>query len=176
MTSLNHTLSLPDWPKQQSQTSGVDLLLVSKAGFWVRAAAYSLDQLLLNMLVLTLGLLALVMLTYGGILETGGDIFNLSYVGWLKYISAISWGRLVLEGIYFTLLHGYSGQTVGKLIMNLRVVTTAGERLNYRRAFKRWLGYFASSFILGIGYLMVAFTQDKQGLHDKIAATYVVRL
>ncbi len=49
--------------------------------------------------------------------------------------------------------------------------------MNYGRAAKREiLGKFVSSILLGIGYLMVAFDSQKQGLHDKIADTYVIKL
>ena len=52
-----------------------------------------------------------------------------------------------------------------------------GSDLTYGRAAKREiLGKFVSSILLGIGYLMVAFDNQKQGLHDKIADTYVIKL
>ena len=54
---------------------------------------------------------------------------------------------------------------------------TDGSQLTYGRAAKREvLGKFVSSILLGIGYLMVAFDSQKQGLHDKIADTYVIKL
>jgi uncharacterized RDD family membrane protein YckC len=176
MTTRNNIFFLSDQPVQPDQSKGIDLLLATKAGFWVRVVAYLLDQLLVSMLTVFFWLSALLILNYRGMLEAGGNIFELTSLGWLKYTAALFYGRLLLEEIYFTFFHGYNGQTVGKLIMNIKVVTTAGERLSYRKAFKRWLGYFVSGFILGIGYLMVAFTKDKQGLHDKIAGTYVIRL
>jgi uncharacterized RDD family membrane protein YckC len=134
MANLDYILTLTDQPRRPATADGVDLLLVPKAGFWVRVVAYLLDQLLLNVLILILGLSALVILTYGGV---SSDIFNLSPIQWLKYMVALSYGKFILEGVYYTFLHGYSGQTVGKLIMNLRVVTTAGAALSYRQAFKR---------------------------------------
>lgn len=50
-----------------------------------------------------------------------------------------------------------------------------GESLELGPAVLRYLGYFASTLLLGIGYLMVAFTPQKRGLHDYIAGTVVVR-
>ncbi len=176
MTALNRTLTVFAQPKQTTFTPEVDLLLVSKAGFWIRTVAYLLDQLLVALLTIFLWLSALVILNYAGILEIDRGMLDISITEGLGYLLAIVYGAYVLHGIYCTFFHGYSGQTVGKMIMNLRVVTTVGENLSYWRSFKRWLGYFASSIIFYIGYLMVAFTKDKQGLHDKIAGTYVVRL
>jgi uncharacterized RDD family membrane protein YckC len=40
----------------------------------------------------------------------------------------------------------------------------------------RWIGQGMSFLVLGLGFLMIAFSREKQGLHDKIAGTYVVRL
>jgi uncharacterized RDD family membrane protein YckC len=176
MFALNNIFTLPTQSGPAASPKGVDLLLAIKAGFWVRLVAYLLDQFLVSVLAVTLWLLALVILSYKGILEAGGDLFNMSLGSWLAYSAALFYGRLLLEEVYYTFFHGYNGQTVGKFIMNLKVVTTTGEQLGYGRAFKRWLGYFASGLIFGIGYLMVAFTKNKQGLHDKIADTFVIRL
>jgi uncharacterized RDD family membrane protein YckC len=72
---------------------------------------------------------------------------------------------------------GYCGQTPGKMALRIKVVCTDGSQLTYGRAAKREvLGKFVSSILLGIGYLMVAFDHRKQGLHDKIADTYVIKL
>ena len=65
--------------------------------------------------------------------------------------------------------------TLGKKIIGLKVVGLDGERISFGRASGRWLASILSGFILGIGYLMVAFTDKKQGLHDMIAGTYVVK-
>jgi len=154
----------------------IDMLLVSKAGFWIRAIAYSLDQILIGTLVLVLSVAAIITLGYAGALIEGQNMYGLFSSNSLMYGVAIFYIGFLIDGIYFTFFHGYSGQTVGKMIMGLRVVKTDGSPLGYATAFKRWLGYFASSFILGIGYLMIAFTRDKQALHDKIADTYVIRL
>ena len=65
--------------------------------------------------------------------------------------------------------------TPGKLACRLRVTDEAGRRIGLGRAVGRNLGKFVSAFILGIGFLMVAWTRRKQGLHDLIASTLVLR-
>ncbi len=174
--SLNYTPISLAQSGQSIRPPEVDLLLTSKAGFWIRAAAYLLDKLLISILFVLLALLTLIVLSNNNLLLINAGLLNLTNPATLKYLLAIIYGRLLVDGIYFTFFHGYSGQTVGKMIMNLRVITTAGTRLSYGKAFKRWLGYLASGSILWIGYIMVAVTQDNQGLHDKIAGTYVIRL
>jgi uncharacterized RDD family membrane protein YckC len=52
----------------------------------------------------------------------------------------------------------------------------AGQRISFARATARFLGKLVSALILGIGFLMAAFTEKKQALHDLIAATIVTRL
>ncbi|HTP25298.1 MAG TPA: RDD family protein, partial [Anaeromyxobacteraceae bacterium] len=76
---------------------------------------------------------------------------------------------------YFTMFIGMGGQTPGKMLLGLKVVRTDGEAVGFGRALVRWLGQCLSLLLLGLGFLMVAFSGRKQGLHDKIAGTYVIR-
>ncbi len=64
--------------------------------------------------------------------------------------------------------------TVGKLCLGLIVVDEQEQRLTFGRATGRHFAKYISSFLLGIGYLMVAFTKHKQGAHDFVAKTYVL--
>lgn len=71
---------------------------------------------------------------------------------------------------------GTRGATPGKKILKLRVVRVDGvDPVGYGKAALRLVGYMASGFILYIGFLMILFTERKQGLHDMIAGTLVVR-
>ena len=98
-----------------------------------------------------------------------GENPGVSLIIWL-FGTTISLGYAV----FFT---GYCGQTPGKMALRIKVIRTNGSQLTYGRAVKREvLGKFVSSILLGIGYLMVAFDSQKQGLHDKIADTYVIKL
>ena len=58
--------------------------------------------------------------------------------------------------------------------MGIIVVDAQGNRMSTGQAWGRTLSKILSSVIMSIGYLMVAFTEKKQGLHDKMADTYVV--
>jgi predicted Zn finger-like uncharacterized protein len=138
-----------------------------KAGFWIRVVATILDSVLLSIVqfVLTLGITLLI--GYMGIVATDDPATSL--VIWL-FGMTISLGYAV----FFT---GYCGQTPGKMVVRIRVIRADGSQMNYGRAAKREiLGKFVSSILLGIGYIMVAFDNQKQGLHDKIADTYVIKL
>ncbi len=84
--------------------------------------------------------------------------------------------RLVIGWIYSASLESSVKQaTIGKMALGMRVTDLAGRRISFGRATGRHFGKFLSSLILGIGFLMVAFSEKKQGLHDRIAKTLVVR-
>jgi uncharacterized RDD family membrane protein YckC len=65
--------------------------------------------------------------------------------------------------------------TPGKMVFGLRVATADGAPIGFGRATGRFFGKIVSGMIFNVGYLMVAFTSRKQGLHDMIANTVVVR-
>jgi uncharacterized RDD family membrane protein YckC len=64
--------------------------------------------------------------------------------------------------------------TVGKRAMSILVTDLKGSRLTFARATGRHFAKYISAFLLGIGYIMAAFTAKKQALHDMIAETLVV--
>ncbi len=139
----------------------------AKAGFWIRVVATVLDSFLLSIVQFVLTLV--ISLLFGFIGLAVGDDPAINMVIWL-FGMTISLGYAV----FFT---GYCGQTPGKMAVRIKVIRTDGSQMNYGRAAKREiLGKFVSSILLGIGYLMVAFDSQKQGLHDKIADTYVIKL
>lgn len=64
--------------------------------------------------------------------------------------------------------------TLGKLALGIKVTDLNGRRIGFGRATGRHFGKFISTLTLLIGYIMVAFTQKKQGLHDMMAGCLVV--
>ena len=138
-----------------------------KAGFWIRVVAAILDSFLLS--AVQFALTFIISMAIGAMDIATLEDPAISFVIWL-FGMTISLGYAV----FFT---GYCGQTPGKMALRIKVVRTDGDQMTYGRAAKREiLGKFVSSLLLGIGYLMVAFDKQKQGLHDKIADTYVIKL
>lgn len=77
--------------------------------------------------------------------------------------------------LYYTLQHSGKHQaTIGKRAMKLYVTDEHGERLTFGKAAIRFLGRIINSFTMYIGYLIILFTEKKQGLHDIIAKTLVL--
>jgi len=64
--------------------------------------------------------------------------------------------------------------TLGKMALDIVVTDIDGKRISFYQATGRYFAKLLSIIILGIGFLMIAFTDKKQGLHDKIADTLVV--
>jgi len=78
--------------------------------------------------------------------------------------------------LYFVFLEGSaSGQTIGKRVMNIRVVDFANPGpIGYGRAFLRYIGRVISSIACLLGYFWMLWDANKQTWHDKIATTHVV--
>lgn len=70
----------------------------------------------------------------------------------------------------------YKSATPGKLAMSARVVDSdTGAPLSVKQSVIRYLGYFVSLIPFGVGFLWVAFDRRKQGWHDKMANSVVIR-
>ena len=61
------------------------------------------------------------------------------------------------------------------MLTGIAVVRDDGSPIGILGAIGRYIGYFVSEIILGIGYLMILWDSKNQGLHDKIAGTLVIR-
>jgi uncharacterized RDD family membrane protein YckC len=127
----------------------------NKAGFWVRTFAYLIDSIGIGIVS---GIIA--SLIGGG--ATGTTSNGLSFLFGLAYF------------VYFWSEQG-GGQTLGMRVLNLKVIRTDGSALTITQGLIRYLGLFVSFICLLIGVIWVAFDADKQGWHDKIAGTYVIR-
>jgi len=91
-------------------------------------------------------------------------------------------GSLLASLLSIVIAFGYliyfwttTGQTPGKKMMGLKVIATDGATLNVSKAVMRIIGYMVSGAILYLGFIWILFDTNKQGWHDKIAGTYVVK-
>lgn len=84
-------------------------------------------------------------------------------------------GYIAINWLYFAIQESSEAQaTIGKRILSIKVTDLDGNRISFWGGTKRYLAKIVSALIYGIGFLMAAFTQKKQALHDKIASTLVV--
>jgi len=134
------------------------------AGFWIRVWAAIVDSILI--LLVTLPLLIGV---YG---SAYFDPENTAFIaGPADFV--ITWILPAIAVIVFWITRQ---ATPGKMAISATVVdATTGNALSKGQCIGRYLAYFVSSIPLGLGLLWVAFDKRKQGWHDKLAGTVVVR-
>jgi uncharacterized RDD family membrane protein YckC len=132
------------------------------AGFWVRFGAVLIDAALL--MVITVPLIVWISgvgYSFNGKLIAGPADFLINWV-------APAIGTVLFWRIWQA--------TPGKAMLSLRVVDAdSGKRLSVGQAAVRYLCYIISMLPLCLGFIWVAFDRKKQGWHDKIAGTVVVR-
>jgi len=137
---------------------------VEYVGFWARVGACLIDTVLAMLIIVPLSLAVY-----------GTSYFSFSNT---ELVSGpadvlISW---VLPAVAVVLFWIYRQATPGKMAISARVVDAkTGGTLGVGQSIVRYLGYFVSTIPLGLGLLWVAFDPKKQGWHDKIAGTVVVR-
>ncbi len=124
-------------------------------GFWIRVAAFTLDYFIVFILAsIALGILSI--------------YIQNEFIGYVVFASALVF--------YFTLAESTYSTTFGKALWGLKVIDAKKRsRLSLAKALGRTLLYNISGLFFGLGFIMVAFDDKKQGLHDKIAKTYVLR-
>lgn len=145
------------------------------AGFWKRFLASLVDGLIIGAVwsVFYYGLMAAGVFSMPELVEEE-DIGP--YLTWTLQYTAISSGVMILlQTAYFAIMESSSKQaSLGKMVLGIIVTDADGKRISFGRAVGRNLGKIVSQTILFIGYLMIGFTEKKQGLHDMIAGCLVV--
>jgi uncharacterized RDD family membrane protein YckC len=90
-----------------------------------------------------------------------------AWAGPLFFLAAIA---------YFSGLWAWKGTTLGGIVLNLQVVRQDGQPVNFLTAFVRSLAALFSAMVFFLGFFWIGWDRDKQGWHDKIAGTVVIRL
>jgi uncharacterized RDD family membrane protein YckC len=127
------------------------------SGFWARVAAYIVDSACIFAICLLVAV-AFSFLGEVGVAITGVAVF-------------------LIQLLYWPVLESSARQaTYGKRMLGIQVEHAGGGRTTFLRALGRNLAKIISGIPLGLGFVMVAFTGRKQGLHDMIAKCVVVRV
>jgi uncharacterized RDD family membrane protein YckC len=142
------------------------------AGFWRRFVAVIVDSILLGIVLLPMRWGMTILGMPSGI---GG---RFGYDPLTLFASAFwQWGTLlsfVVEITYSVYFISQKGATIGKMLMGVKVVTVSGGPVSVGRAIGRYFARSLSGLILGIGYIMAAFDDQKRALHDHICNTRVI--
>ncbi len=140
------------------------------AGFWFRVMANIIDSIISVVIACIIAFLAGITL-YLSMSITSSSMEEIKIASkFLGYLSGI-----LGPWLYYTLLESSAWQaTLGKKMLGMKVIDMDGNRISFGKANARYWSKIISAVILYIGFIMVAFTERKQGLHDKIAGTLVV--
>jgi uncharacterized RDD family membrane protein YckC len=151
----------------RSQHLFQDFQTPSYAGFWLRFAAYLIDAILLGLVLVPLGFIL------GVLLIATDNVNNQDLALLVNMLSNVI--SLVVDWLYASLLESSPWQaTVGKKLIGIRVTDMNGNRIGFGQATGRHFGKILSSLICLIGFIMAAFTEKQQALHDMLAGTLVL--
>jgi uncharacterized RDD family membrane protein YckC len=146
------------------------------AGFWPRAGAWVIDQLVI---AIPFNIVTDLLVSYHQpTVTTTTDANNNISIHWhgdWQTLGLLLLASIVATWLYTSILQSSSRQaTVGKMALGLIITDLDGNRISFARASGRYLATFLTNLTLGIGYLMVIWTKRKQTLQDKVAGTVVI--
>jgi uncharacterized RDD family membrane protein YckC len=138
---------------------------------WIRVVAALIDAIAVGVVTGPVSLLIGVVIGIAGhtvaMPKPGVDVASLIITG--SFSTLVNW-------LYAALLESSSHQaTLGKMALGLKVTDLEGRRISFVRATGRHFAKILSGMVLFIGFIMVGFTRRKQGLHDMVAGTLVIR-
>lgn len=168
--------------EQKTVTVSVDQ--TAYGGFWVRAVAFIIDNIIIAIptTLISIPLLGYAMFNLLPYLEeydqtqiVSSEMATALFLFWsIGLLLQAIW--VVFFWLYFALFESSAKQaTLGKQIFGLRVTDGSGQRISFARASGRTFAKFISYFILYIGFMMAGWTKRKRALHDMIADTLVIK-
>lgn len=132
------------------------------AGFWIRTGATLIDSILM-LLIISPILTAI----YGASYWTGKSLVMGRWDMLFNY---------VLPALVVILFWIYKSATPGKLITGITIVDAkTGGKISTGQCVGRYFAYYVSMIPLFLGFIWIAFDKRKQGWHDKLAGTVVIR-
>lgn len=137
------------------------------AGFVSRLVAYTID----------IAIVVILLIVGGWLVQTVNSFFQLKLpfelpTLVLAAITGIS--AFLVSATYYIFFWTLAGQTPGKVLLGLRIVGVKNDQITLWQAVRRYIGYYLSALALYAGYWWVLIDNRRQGLHDKLAGTYVV--
>jgi uncharacterized RDD family membrane protein YckC len=106
----------------------------------------------------------------------GGLVWTHGGIAPVQEWHVVVWGiiAVAVPAIYFIWPYSTSGQTPGKRVLEIKVISTDGSPLDWRTGMLRTAGYILSSIPLGLGFVWSTWQDNRQAGHDKVAGTLVV--
>ena len=145
-------------------------------GFWRRMIAFFIDKMVLFCISFFMFLIGLLALSLGFLSHYREFMPERFAEVTITFVFLYYCVTVFISMLYFTYFHGTTGQTFGKMVFGLKVVQATGEKMTLGIGFLRWVGYIISTVVFYLGFIWIAFDGRKQGWHDKIAGTLVIRV
>lgn len=134
---------------------------VRYAGFWMRFWAYLLDLLVVG------SINRLLVFPLFHLLDISVERTSM--------FAPATIATTVIFYAYFVLMTKFFQQTLGKMVFGMKVIDESGKPLTWTTVlFREVIGKFIAKTILFIGFLFVAFSEKKKGMHDQFADTLVI--
>lgn len=151
--------------------------LETYAGFWIRFGAWFIDSMVVGF---AFALPLAILFPRQGFLSTSTCtqfVSGMCVSSETTYVlAATTLPDFLVTGFYFVLTWWLLGGTAGQRLLSLRVVDqTTGERISFRQSVGRFFGYLLSFWVFCLGLIWVGLDTYKQGWHDKLAHTCVLR-
>lgn len=140
------------------------------AGFWRRLAAFAIDMLLIFLVLGTVLSISAILANLVPREPRGFEILvGAVLIALIIGFVLVGFGTVFL---YFPILEGRFGQTLGKRLLGLRVLKESGMKIGYREAFLRRISYYFE--VIVVDALFIPFTEKRQRAFDIVARTVVV--
>lgn len=128
------------------------------AGFWLRLLAYLIDYVIL--------IVASKIIFGDRIVTTTSNSVSAQFDGVFFLIPLL----------YFILFWKFFSATPGKMLLKMKIISEKNpDKLSWKDVILRYIGYFISGIVILLGFIWIGFDKKKQGWHDKIAKTFVVK-
>lgn len=152
----------------------------SYAGFWMRFAAAFIDWAILAVVgilfIPVLYLFGIIGALFGaGLGAVFGGSEGAAITAFAAGLLIVFLVALLINWLYYALMERSKLQgSLGKLALGIIVVDENGQRITFDRATRRYFAKYLSALVLFIGFIMAAFTEKKQALHDSISGCLVI--
>lgn len=142
------------------------------AGFWLRLGALLIDGVIFGVLLFLVGIVLGIAVSASRVSSSRPPATEIMILLIFSFYGA----AFIASWLYYALMEsGVKQSTLGQRAVGIKVTDLEGRRIGFGRATGRYFGKLISQFFFCFGFIMAAFTEKKQALHDMMAGTLIVR-